>query len=313
MLTDTVASEHMYGRRLRDAMADRSVEFVDDWRDADVAHLFEVNFFTRAALTAMRFPELYRLLRSDVPVVVSTDDLYFTGDPSLTSRPALYRVNNRAQRWLLARCDAVIAISESVREAIAPAVPDTDVHVVHHGVDERYYAAPDEASDPFVLHVSLASPRKNPPAIAEVAERLDARFVVAGGGWDEEIPESARGDGVEVPGYVPTDELLDHYGRAGAFYFPTLHEGFGLPVLEAMAARTAVVSSDVYSVPEVAGDAAVLHDPGDVDTHLASLRELLDDHERRERLAATARERSRAFTWAESAAETESVYRSVVD
>ncbi len=313
MLTDTVASEHMYGERLQNAMAEFPVEFVDDWREADVVHLFEVNFLTRDALSAMRYLELYRVLRSDVPVVVSTDDLYFTGDPSLTSRPRLYWPNNRLQRWLLTRCDTIIAISESVKRRIEESISATHIRVVHHGVDERYFDAPETAADPFVLHVSLAAPRKNPRAIREVAERLNARFVIAGGGWQQYVPADLNGGSVEVTGYVSEDELVDLYGRAGVFYFPTLHEGFGLPLLEAMASGTAVVTSDVYSVPEVTGGAALLHDPHDVGAHLESISELLADESRRERLERASRRRAREFRWEETADKTLTVYRSVLE
>ncbi|MFC7081423.1 glycosyltransferase [Halorussus caseinilyticus] len=95
------------------------------------------------------------------------------------------------------------------------------------------------------------------------------------------------------------------------FYFPTFHEGFGLPVLEAMAAECGVVTSDAYAVPEVAGDAAVLADPRDVDEHLAEIRRLLDDDDARRELGRAATERAREFSWETAAAETEGVYRDV--
>ena len=99
------------------------------------------------------------------------------------------------------------------------------------------------------------------------------------------------------------------YKRAAVFYFPTLHEGFGLPVLEAMAAGCAVVTSDVYSVPEVAGDAAVLCDPHDTDAHVEAIERLLGDETERETLSARAGERAAQFSWETAAEETETVYR----
>jgi len=229
-LTSSLTSEHIYGEALNEELSNNDVTVVDNWQDADVVHLFEVNFFTRAALASFRFPELFRILRSDTPVVVSTDDLYFIDEPSLTAQPRLYPINARIQRWLFGQCDAIIAISESVKRALKPAVPDVDIYVVHHGVHERYFAADVEREDPFLLHVSLASKRKNPEAIVSVAERLDCRFVIAGGGWDEYFPDRLRDDTVELLGYVPEAELVTLYHDAGVFYFPTRHEGFGLPV-----------------------------------------------------------------------------------
>lgn len=313
-LTDTHASEHVYMAALRDALVERGVRPVDDWRDADVVHLFEVNVFTRAALSEFRYPELYRMLRSETPVVVSTDDLYFVDEPSLTARPRLYSLNYRVQRRLLDSADAVIAISESVRENLRQHVARTPIRTVRHGVDPAYRvpaAARDGDDEPFVLHVSLASRRKNPDAVLEVARRLDVRFVIAGSSWPDLVPDDPAFDTVETPGFVPEDRLVDRYARAAVFYFPTLHEGFGLPVLEAMAAHCAVVTTDAYAVPEVAGDAAVLHDPEDVDAHVAAIRGLLDDDAARESLAAAGAERSRAFTWDDAARETAAIYASV--
>jgi glycosyltransferase involved in cell wall biosynthesis len=303
-LTPGGGSEHIYLDALRDALTDQGVEPVEDWREADVVHLFEVNALTGDTLRAFEFPTLLRILRSDTPLVISTDDLYFSGDPDLTVHPRLYPLNHRLQRALFERADAIIAISRSVEQRLATHVTNTAIHVVHHGVDDAYRDAYTDPAEPFVLHVSLAAPRKNPEAVAEVARRLDGRMVVAGGGWDERLPDDA-----ETPGFVPEGDLIDLYHRAPVFYFPTRHEGFGLPVLEAMAASTAVVSSDVYSVPEVAGDAAVLEDPEDVDAHVAALERLLDNESERRRLAERAHDRAGGFTWAEAARGTRTVYR----
>jgi len=310
-LTPGGGSEHIYLAALRDALEDQHVVPVDDWRDADVVHLFEVNALTGDTLRAFEFPTLYRIIRSDTPLVVSTDDLYFSDDPQLTVHPRLYPLNHRLQRLLFERSDAVIAISESVRGRLAEHVTNTPIHVVHHGVDDAYRDEYTEPDDPFVLHVSLAAPRKNPEAVVEVAQRLDHRMVVAGSGWDDLIPEDA--ENVVLPGFVPEGDLIDRYHRAPVFYFPTRHEGFGLPVLEAMAASTAVVTSNVYSVPEIAGDAAVLHDPHDIDAHVESIERLLENESERQTLARNAHDRAQEFTWQQSAANTIDVYRDVLD
>lgn len=311
-LTDTHASEHVYMAALKDALTDRGVVAVDDWRDADVVHLFEVNFYSQAALSEFAYTTLVRILRSNTPVVASTDDLYFIDRPELTARPRLYLLNHLTQRWLFRNCDAIIAISESVKQALTEYLSTSKLHVVRHGVGQRYMNDDPPANPPFVLHVSLASPRKNPEAVVETAKRLDQRFVIAGSGWGELIPDTQETTNVELRGYVPEDELVNLYHNAAVFYFPTLHEGFGLPVLEAMAARTAVVTSDVYSVPEVAGDAAVLCKPHDVEQHVGAIRRLMRNEMERSQLVEIARERSREFTWRRSAQKTEEVYRTVI-
>jgi glycosyltransferase involved in cell wall biosynthesis len=319
-LTDARASEHIYMGNLKGALEARGVRPVEEWREADVVHLFEVNFFTREALLGGSVATLLRILRSDTPVVVSTDDLYFVDRPDLTARPELYGLNRRTQRWLFAQADRIVAISESV----ASALPVDHTEVVRHGVREAYFAETESAErtsaetastdgDPVVFHASLASKRKNPEAVLEAAERLDARVVLAGGGWDERVPDRLREENVEVRGYVPEAELVEWYHRADVFYFPTRHEGFGLPVLEAMAAGCAVVTTDAYAVPEVAGDAAVLADPEDVDAHVEAIRRLLGDDDARRELSRAAVERAHKFSWSDAAAGTERVYRDVAE
>jgi len=310
---DEVASEQVYAGELGTALQECGVKFVEAWREADVVHSFEVNFLTGDAIRSFRYPTLLRIIRSDTPLVISTDDLYFTGDPNLTVHPELYRLNHYAQRWLFWYADAIIAITDSVAENLAPYVSKDKLHVVHHGIDDRYRVDEVNDSAPFVLHVSLAAPRKNPQAVIETARQLDAPMKIAGSGWNERIPSTPEFDNVETLGYVPEDELVDLYHRASVFYFPTLHEGFGLPVLEAMAAGCAVVTSNVYSVPEVAGDAALLLDPDDITAHADTIRDLLSDDELRHALAERAIARASEFSWDRAAAETEIVYRSVLN
>lgn len=313
-LTDTPASEHIYLDALRDALLEREITEAADWQDADLVHLFEINLYTTAALRAFRYLTLFRILRSDTPVVVSTDDLYFSEDSELTARPGLYPLNHRTQRWIFDNADAIIAISESVRDNLIPHVDRAKIHVVHHGVNDRYRMIdPPEITNPFVLHVSLAAERKNPEAVVEVARRLDNRFVIAGSGWRGYFQDVEGTNNVEILGYVSEDELVDLYKNAAIFYFPTLHEGFGLPVIEAMAAGCAVVTSNVYAVPEVTGDAAICLDPNDVNRHVEAIEHLLENPNQRHDLAVQAIERAQPFTWKRAARETIEVYRSVLD
>lgn len=312
-LTSDISSEHIYAGELEKGLLERGIQLTDDWREADIVHLFEVNFFSMDAINSFKYPSLFQLLHSDVPVVVSLDDLYFIGRPEFTAHPRLYYPNMRAQSWLLDRVDGTIAISDSVKRALSDVTDPDHLYTVYHGVNERYFPEDCQRTDEgYVLHVSLISKRKNPKAIVEMAERLDERFLIAGGGWDEHIPRERVGDNVEVLGYVPEDELIDLYQGASVFYFPTYHEGFGLPVLEAMAAKTAVVSSDVYSVPEVTGDTAILCQPDDVDTHLSHIERLMTDDDERRALATRAKERAESFTWEKAARRTEKVYQDVL-
>lgn len=311
-LTSERSSEHIYADELRTALVDHGVGFTSDWYDADLVHLFEVNLFTVDTLSSFDPLTLLRILRSDTPVAVSLDDLYFIGRPEFTDRPYLYALNHRVQRWLLAHVDAIIAISDSVKRSLSQFTDPDSVYTVPHGVNESYFPGDSDVVDRgYVLHVSLTSDRKNPEAVVEMAERLDRRFVIAGAGWKDIVPRRLTRQNVDVTGYVPESELVNLYHGASVFYFPTRHEGFGLPVLEAMAAETAVVTSDVYSVPEVTGEAALLCDPEDVDTHEFHIRRLLANDEERWTLARMARRRAESFTWANAAKQIEQVYRSL--
>lgn len=313
-LTDVEASEHVYMSELREALRPHGVTVVENWRDADVVHLFEVNLLTRDTLTAFRVPTVLRVMRSQTPMVVSTDDLYFTDRPELTAHPALYGVNHHLQRALLRRADAVIAISQSVKETLLGDLPKENLAVVHHGVGEPFHDGGDRSDrERYILHVSQAAKRKNPEAVLAVARTLDERMILVGRGWANRVSDALRATGIETPGYVTSERLAALYRRAMAFYFPTRHEGFGLPLLEAMASGTPVVTTDVYAVPEVVGDAAIRHPPDAIESHQRSLRELLDSPRPWIRYHRRGLARAAEFTWPDAAAQTRSVYRTVVN
>jgi glycosyltransferase involved in cell wall biosynthesis len=148
-----------------------------------------------------------------------------------------------------------------------------------------------------------------------VAARLDdAELVLVGGrGWrsaELERTLEAVGDRVRICGFVTDEELAQLYAGAACFAFPSLAEGFGLPVLEAMASGVPVVSGDRTSLPEVVGDAGLLVDPADEDALADALARLLEDRELAAELARRGLERSRGFSWEACAAATAEAYRS---
>jgi glycosyltransferase involved in cell wall biosynthesis len=212
------------------------------------------------------------------------------------------------------RRQALLCVSEATRSALVERFPRAAplAHVVPHGVESRFFV--DRPEQPYVLMTGTLEPRKNVVRALEAAARLpDAlreRFelVVAGPrGWHTDEIDAAlahHGDSVRQLGHVPDAELPDLYAGASVFLYPSLREGFGLPVLEAMAAGTAVVTSGLSSLPEVGGDAVLYVDPYDVDSIRAGLEELLADPDRRAQLAAAGRERARAFSWERTARET---------
>jgi glycosyltransferase involved in cell wall biosynthesis len=118
---------------------------------------------------------------------------------------------------------------------------------------------------------------------------------------------------VRFLGFQPQETLASFYRLASVFVFPSLYEGFGLPPLEAMACGTPVVTSNVSSLPEVAGDAALLVDPYDVDAIAEAIRQALGDQELRGRLIARGQTRARQFSWADSVGQIHGIYQEVLD
>jgi glycosyltransferase involved in cell wall biosynthesis len=176
----------------------------------------------------------------------------------------------------------------------------------------------------YLLFVGTIEPRKNLTRLLHAFEPLrkegltDALVVVGKRGWlygdfFAELERSPVREAVILPGFVPDEHLPAVYAGAQALVFPSLYEGFGLPTLEAMACGTPVACSDTASLPEVGGDAALYFDPTSEDAILQTLRRLLSDAELQEELARRGLTRASHFSWDRVAAETEAVYRAVMD
>jgi glycosyltransferase involved in cell wall biosynthesis len=266
---------------------------------------------------AWRLPRLLRRVRPAVghfvhslplppvvPAVVTVQDLSFERDPSVMSRTDRWTfklVVPRAAR----RAAKVLAISERTRDdlvdlyGIAP-----EKIVVTPLAHDPAFRPGANGHEPYLLFVGAIEPRKDPVAAAEAAAAVGRRLVVVGPTKDESLAAELRRRGADLRGYVPKDELVRLYQRASALVFPSRYEGFGLPLLEAMASGTPVVATPDAALREVAGDAAVL-----TEDLAAGVREALAD---RERLVAASLARARAFSWAETARRTAEVYREVI-
>jgi glycosyltransferase involved in cell wall biosynthesis len=172
---------------------------------------------------------------------------------------------------------------------------------------------------PYVLFVGTLEPRKNVPLLLEAFGRLrthvDAQLLLVGArGWlDEPIfqahARSGVGDAARFLGALAEDDLAVLYSHAGVFVLPSVYEGFGLPVLEAMACGAPVVCSKAGPLPEVAGDAAVLLPPEDAALWAGAMEEVLTDRSRAATLRQTGFARARQFSWARAARATREVYR----
>jgi glycosyltransferase involved in cell wall biosynthesis len=189
------------------------------------------------------------------------------------------------------------------------------IRVVPNGVDpiffERHHKPP-KVEGPYVLFVGTPEPRKNLNRLIEAMTILRRRgssekLVLAGsGGWGAAVTESTN---VVQTGRVTDEQLVSLYANASCLAIPSLHEGFGLPVLEAMAAGTPVVASRSGALPEVAGDAAVLVDPLRAESIADGITAAIAD---RENLVERGRFQASKFSWARTAALTAAAYRELV-
>lgn len=271
-------------------------------------------------------------------LVVTVHDLAFRRFPETAPH---------GTRWWLGRLDRaiagaarIIAVSESTRRDLLElyGVPPERVVVIPHGVDRDVFrpASAEELEavrrrfgidGPYLLSLGGIEPRKNLPglvrAFAALPPGLRPVLVIAGAGvaWNPEggrlldealgeVPREVRRRIVLV-GYVAGGDKAILIGGAEALVYPSLYEGFGLPVLEAMACGTPVLTSDVSSLPEVAGGAAVLVDPRDLDSIRDGMERLLADDGLRGRLAQAGMARAAGFSWTETARRTAAVLREV--
>jgi glycosyltransferase involved in cell wall biosynthesis len=239
---------------------------------------------------------------ADVPTVVTVHDLAILRHPELF--PRWHRLYGSAGlRSVLRAADAVVAVSEfTKREVVELAgVPAGQVHVVPNGLDNAFRAASnDQLQGEYVLAVATLEPRKNLERVVEAARLAGVELRVVGArGWG----------GVAVPGWVGeiTDaELARLYRGARCAVYASLYEGFGLPVLEAMACGTPVVTSRGTATEEVAGGAAVLVDPLDVESIAAGIGEA---RARRDELVPLGLARVREFTWERAADGVEALWK----
>jgi glycosyltransferase involved in cell wall biosynthesis len=262
----------------------------------------------RDRLDVLHCPTQRAPVRSPVPLVVTFHDLAVLRHPETFnrwtrsySRLALARVVKAAKR--------LIAVSEFTRRELLELleVPAEKVRVIPNAVGAPFEAQGEAAAGDYVLAVSTLEPRKNLPRLVEAFGRAGlngCRLVVAGApGWGG---VRLDGDRVQWLGEVRDEELARLYRGARCVAYVSLYEGFGLPVLEAMACGAPVVAGRNEAAEEVAGEAAVLVDPLDPDAIAAGLAEAID---RSDELSARGLERARAFDWAAVARATAEVYR----
>lgn len=274
-------------------------------------------------------------LTPGVSSILTVHDLSYLRVPEAAS-PSLRRYLEHVVPRSAKRATHILADSQATKDDLLDAYdlePDK-VTVLLSGVDKRFrpalgsisdlcqrYALPDR---PFVFSLGTVQPRKNyvrlVRAIANLrAQGYDIDLVIAGGkGWldapiYQAIADAKIIDHVHMIGFVDEVDLPALYTAASVFAFPSLYEGFGLPVLEAMACGTPVLTSKVSSLPEVAGDAALVVDPYDEEAIADGLKRIIDDDALRAEFIQRGKQRAAHFTWARSAETLLNVYQCVLD
>ncbi len=274
-------------------------------------------------------------MATTLPSVVTIYDLSFL------HYPHLFKPFNR---WYLStftrlsakRADAIIAISESTRQDVISAfnVSPKKVHTVYCGADAAFRPLPKadieafrtkhQLPQKFIFRLGTIEPRKNVEGVIKAYAEWRARdktappLIVAGGkGWYyrevfQWVENLGLQDSVFFPGYLPQSDLPLWYNAASLMVYPSHFEGFGLPVLESMACGTPVITSDVSSLPEVAGTAALMVSPTDTGALSRAMQSVFEDETLAQSLREKGLRQAAKFSWAKAAKQTTDIYRQVL-
>lgn len=275
---------------------------------------------------------------SGTRTLLTVHDLSFVRVPDSAS-PRLKSYLDVVVPRSVINADHVLADSYATKKDLVElyGVPDEKVTVLLSGVDSRFYQVKDSSvlmttrtlynldeSSPYILSVGTVQPRKNYGLLIKALAQLrskgyDLSLVIAGGkGWLEDpiyqtLHDEQMENYVHFIGFADEEHLPALYSGACCLAFPSLYEGFGLPVLEAMACGTPVITSNVSSLPEVAGDAALLVNPYNLDELVHALQRLIDDNDLRQQLIERGLERVKQFTWVKAARQLRQIYADLLD
>jgi glycosyltransferase involved in cell wall biosynthesis len=240
------------------------------------------------------------------PAVVTIHDLSFERDPTLMGRKDRLVFRTLVPR-AAHKAARVLVVSDRTRRDLRElyGIPDERIVVTPNGVDPAFSPGNGAPAD-YLLFVGAIQERKGPLVAADAAAELGRKLIVVGPEKEPQLARELERRGAELRGWVEKPELAELYRGAAAVLVPSRYEGFGLPVVEAMACGTPVVAAPEPALREVAGDAAVFAEPGDF---AAGVSRAIAE---RATLRAAGLERARAFSWTETARRTADVYREVL-
>jgi glycosyltransferase involved in cell wall biosynthesis len=270
----------------------------------------------------------------DLPTVLTVHDMIFKLFPEHLKRLNHWYLNATMPLYCR-RADALITVSESSKRDIVAhyGLAETKITVIYEAASSEFRPAEQSALEAtrlryglperFMIHVGTIEPRKNLVRLVESLQKLREEglkipvLVVGGRGWlyddfFQRLEQLDVRDSVRFPGYVPSADLPLLYGAATIAVMPSVYEGFGLPVLEAMACGTPVVSSRTSSLPELGGDAAHYFDPYKVEAIAAAIRSVWTDNDLRREMGQRGIAWAARFSWERAADETIAVYNRVL-
>lgn len=253
--------------------------------------------------------------------VVTVHDLTYKRFPELVQKETLENLERQMMREIAA-ADAIVCVSESTRRELLRFydVDPARAIAIQSGLGKPAASEPFDGLPPrYILFVSTIEPRKDLGTLIDAYERLrdsgayDGSLVVVGKvGWKaQELVPRLKCRGIIHLDYVRAPQLATIYERAEAFVFPSVYEGFGFPLLEAMARGVPSIAARSSSLPEIGGDAALYFEPRDVAGLVAQLKRVLGDAALRQDLARRGRARAAQFRWERAAEETLAVFRKV--
>ena len=267
--------------------------------------------------------------------LLTVHDLSFVRVPE-TASPSLKAYLDRVVPLSVQRANHILADSQATKDDLIELynVPEHKITVLLTGVDKRFKLTESGFSTirskynlgerPYIFTIGTVQPRKNYVRVIEALAKLrenghDINLVIAGGrGWlDDPIYETIKNTGmteyVKLIGFADDEDVPTLYSHALCVAFPSLYEGFGYPVLEGMACGTPVVTSNVSSLPEVAGDAALMVNPYDVDEIAEAIHSLIIDERLRNTLIERGFEHIKHFTWEKSARQLRQIYTNLLN
>lgn len=290
-------------------------------------YIFSYNLFFK------KKKEIYHFFSFKIPkkikgkVVVTIHDMIYKIYPETTQIKNMDKFDKEINHSII-MSDKIIAVSEATKKDILRYfnISEKKIEVIYPGVEDELYKTyifkkqsikKYKIGTKYILFLGTLEPRKNIVNIIKSFERAnlkEIKLVITGGkGWKyEEIFEAYKNspckDKIQMLDYIAEEDKIALYKGAELFIFPSLYEGFGMPVLEAMAAGTPVITSNISSLPEVAGDAAILVNPYDIDEISKAIKNIIGDEVLKKEMIRKGLEQAKKFTWENSVKKLEKIY-----